>query len=166
MYWIAVAAISGRYSQSFLTMMSHSSTPFKVLENLGDENDSTVMKKSLRGSRAIDLPSKGISVFRDVTKPNSVSNVAKSSRKPLLDLSKGQLNSRLTGISIKSDSIEKGIARKPKSQLSSTHNIPKSISSKTSDAENQKGHAGFELVRLKPLHSCGEKSTLSLTCVC
>ena len=138
--------------------MSHSSTPFKVLENLGDENDSRVMKKSLRGSRATDFPSKGIAVFRDVTKPNSISNVVKSSRKPLLDLSKGQLNSRLTAISIKSDTIEKSITRKPKSQLNSTHNAPTTISFKPLGGKAQNGNVGFELVRLKQLF-------LSLTCV-
>lgn len=92
-------------------MIAHSSTPFKVLENPGDENDSSVIRKSFKGSKTGDFPRKGLSSFSTVTKVGGLSSVTKSTRKPLLDLSKGQLNSRLSTTSAKPQNLEKSAKR-------------------------------------------------------
>ena len=94
-------------------MIAHSSTPFKVLENPGDENDSSVIRKSFKGSKTVDFPRKGLSSFSTVTKPGGLSSVTKSTRKPLLDLSKGQLNSRLSTTSAKPHNLDKSAKRLP-----------------------------------------------------
>ena len=101
-----VLKISGR-------MMSHSSTPFKVLENPGDENDSSVMRSTFKGQRTTDFPTKGLSSFPSVSKAGGLSGMTKSIRKPLLDLSKGQMNSRLSTTSTKIHSHLKGTVINP-----------------------------------------------------
>jgi hypothetical protein len=94
-------------------MIAHSSTPFKVLENPGDENDSSVIRKSLKGSKTVDFSRKGLSSFSTVIKAGGLSSVTKSTRKPLLDLSKGQLNSRLSTTSAKPHNLDKSAKRLP-----------------------------------------------------
>ena len=94
-------------------MMSHTSTPFKVLENPGDENDSSVMRSTFKGQRATDFPMKGLSSFSSVSKAGGLSGITKSTRKPLLDLSKGQLNSRLSTTTTKTHSHHHGVVINP-----------------------------------------------------
>jgi hypothetical protein len=94
-------------------MIAHSSTPFKVLENPGDENDSSVIRKSFKGSKTVDFSRKGLSSFSTVIKAGGLSSVTKSIRKPLLDVSKGQLNSRLSTTSAKPHNLDKIAKRLP-----------------------------------------------------
>ena len=89
-----------------------SSTPFKILSNHSDENDSSVMKQSYKGAKTGDFSRKGgLSSFPSTTKAsgtNGLSGASTSMRKPLLDLSKGQLNSRLSNTSTKPQNSLKG----------------------------------------------------------
>lgn len=94
-------------------MMSHSSTPFKVLENPGDENDSSVMRSTFKGQKTKDFPMKGLSNFSSVSKAGGLSGMTNSMRKPLLDLSKGQMNSRLSTTTTKIHSHLKGTVINP-----------------------------------------------------
>ena len=103
-------------------MIAPSSTPFKIL---GDENDSSVIKKSLKGAKTAEFAKRGgLSSFPDSTKATGLFSVTKSTRKPLLDLSKGQLNSRLTDASAQQPNTENGAIGKRNSNTKMSFSIP------------------------------------------
>ena len=115
--------------RSTVTMIAPSSTPFKIL---GDENDSSVIKKSLKGAKTAEFSRRGgLSSFPDSTKATGQFSVTKSTRKPLLDLSKGQLNSRLTDVSAQQPNAENGAIRKRNSNSKMGFSIPIISSNKT-----------------------------------
>ena len=136
------------------TMIAPTSTPFKILANLGDENDSSVMKKSFKGAKTVDFSRKGgLSSFPDTTKISGLS-VTKSTRKPLVDLSKGQLNSRLSNTSIKPNNNAKGALGKPRSQSKMAFDIPIITTNKAAAVTKKLPQPEFDMVIiLHQLHS-------------
>lgn len=89
-------------------MIALSSTSIEDRENPVDENDQSVTSTS---SKTVDFSSKELPSFSTVTKAGGLSSVTKSARKPLLELSKGQLNSRQRTTSVKSINLEKSAKR-------------------------------------------------------
>jgi hypothetical protein len=80
-----------------------------IAQNPGDENNSSVTGKSFKGSN--DFSKRGLSSFSAVTKAGGLSSVTNSARKPLLDVSKGQLNSRPSTTSAKPPNPDKCVKR-------------------------------------------------------
>jgi hypothetical protein len=66
-----------------------SQTPFKILASPGNENDSSVLKTTSKGSKTVDFPrKKGLSAFPETAKNTGLSTVVKkSTRKPLGEIS-------------------------------------------------------------------------------